>query len=186
MQGFRIIIILIVFISLSVTSYGGDRDLFAPWEFNNSGPEEKVEPQKRAHSPWLAAGLASESQNSKLPYGRRFPVPLKRDCGELQPSPSFPGHLLMQGVKIFNKYISRVDGDRCPMHPTCSAYSLQVIKKHGFFIGFMMTADRLIHESNEMDYAPLVKVGDRYKFYDPVSNNDFWWYDSKFLKSWLP
>jgi hypothetical protein len=26
------------------------------------------EPQKRAHSPQLAAGLASESENSKLPY----------------------------------------------------------------------------------------------------------------------
>ncbi len=70
-----------VFISLSVTCYGGDSDSFAPWEFNNSGPEEKVEPQKRAYSPWLAAGLASESQNSKLPYGRRFPAAC---CGELQ------------------------------------------------------------------------------------------------------
>ena len=46
-----------------------------------------------------------------------------------------------------------------------------------------MTADRLIHEGNEMDYAPLVKVGDRYKFYDPVSNNDFWWYDARGQKS---
>ncbi|MBC8198474.1 MAG: RNB domain-containing ribonuclease [Desulfobacteraceae bacterium] len=39
------------------------------------------EPQKRAHSPQLAAGLASESENSKLPYGRRFPATC---CGELQ------------------------------------------------------------------------------------------------------
>ena len=39
------------------------------------------EPQKRAHSPQLAAGLASESENSKLPYGRRFPSAC---CGELQ------------------------------------------------------------------------------------------------------
>jgi len=158
-------------ISLSVTCYGGDSDSFAPWEFNNSGPEEKVEPQKRAHSPWLAAGLASESQNSKLPYGRRFPAAC---CGELQPYSSSPGHLL-QDLEILWGYISSVDGDRCPMHPTCSAYSLQAIKKHGFPIGFMMTADRLIHEGSEMDYAPLVRVGDRYKFYDPVSNNDFWW-----------
>lgn len=96
--------------------------------------------------------------------------------------PSLPGRLLMQGVKTFTKYISPVDGDRCPMYPTCAAYSLQVIKKHGFFIGFMMTADRLIHESNEMDYVPLVKVGDRYRFYDPVSNNDFWWYGKKALR----
>ena len=89
--------------------------------------------------------------------------------------PSFPGYLLMRGVKIFSKYISPVDGDRCPMYPTCAAYSLQVIKKHGFFLGFIMTADRLIHESNEMDYVPLIKAGDRFRFYDPVSNNDFWW-----------
>ena len=94
-------------------------------------------------------------------------------------SPSLPGYLLIQGVKIFSKYISRVDGDRCPMWPTCAAYSLQVIKKHGFFLGFMMTADRLIHESNEMDYAPLIRVGDKFRFYDPVSNNDFWWYNKK-------
>ncbi|MDO9565783.1 MAG: hypothetical protein Q7J15_03485 [Candidatus Desulfaltia sp.] len=41
----------------------------------------KAEPQKRAHSPQLAAGFASESENSKLPYGRRFPAAC---CGELQ------------------------------------------------------------------------------------------------------
>jgi hypothetical protein len=92
---------------------------------------------------------------------------------------SFSGHLL-QDLEILWGYISSVDGDRCPMHPTCSAYSLQAIKKHGFPIGFMMTADRLIHEGSEMDYAPLVRVGDRYKYYDPISNNDFWWNDSKF------
>ena len=40
-----------------------------------------AEPQKRAHSPQLAAGNASESENSKLPYGRRFPA---ASCGELQ------------------------------------------------------------------------------------------------------
>ncbi|MCG2754079.1 MAG: hypothetical protein L6247_00670 [Desulfobacteraceae bacterium] len=40
-----------------------------------------AKPQKRAHSPQLAAGLASESENSKLPYGRRFPAACR---GELQ------------------------------------------------------------------------------------------------------
>jgi len=33
-----------------------------------------VEPQQRAHSPWLAAGLASESKLERIPYGRRFLV----------------------------------------------------------------------------------------------------------------
>ncbi len=42
---------------------------------------ELLEPQKRAYSAQLAAALASESKNGKLPYGRRFPAAC---CGELQ------------------------------------------------------------------------------------------------------
>jgi hypothetical protein len=50
------------------------------------------EPQKGAHSPLLAAGLASESKNSKLPYGRRFPAA----CGgELQSKISCEDTLLL-------------------------------------------------------------------------------------------
>jgi hypothetical protein len=82
--------------------------------------------------------------------------------------------LLMKGITIFQEYISVVDGDRCPMKPTCSTYALQAIKKHGFFIGAMMTADRLIHESDEIRYAPAIIQGESVRFHDPVSNNDFW------------
>jgi len=32
-----------------------------------------LEPRKRAHSPLLAVGLASESENEKLPYGEDSP-----------------------------------------------------------------------------------------------------------------
>jgi hypothetical protein len=40
-----------------------------------------------------------------------------------------------------------------------------------------MTCDRLFHEADEMEQAPLIWVHDRYRFYDPLENNDFWWYD---------
>ena len=47
--------------------------------------EERFEPQKRAHSSSCSksgtAGLASESENSELPYGRRLSAAC---CGELQ------------------------------------------------------------------------------------------------------
>jgi hypothetical protein len=33
-----------------------------------------IEPRKRAHSPQLAAGLASVYKMSNIPYGRRFPA----------------------------------------------------------------------------------------------------------------
>jgi hypothetical protein len=40
-----------------------------------------LEPKQRAHSPLLAAGLASELKIDTIPYGRRFPVAC---CGDLQ------------------------------------------------------------------------------------------------------
>lgn len=85
------------------------------------------------------------------------------------------------GLKIFSEYISKVDGDRCPMYPTCAAYSREVFKKHGFFMGIILTADRLIHETDEMEYAPLVRVGGSMRYSDPVSGNDFWWYGKEGL-----
>jgi tetratricopeptide (TPR) repeat protein len=45
----------------------------------------------------------------------------------------------------------------------------------GFFVGILMTADRLIHEMDEMALAPAVTVQGETRFSDPVSANDFWW-----------
>jgi hypothetical protein len=73
-------------------------------------------------------------------------------------------------------HISAVDGDRCPSEPTCSSYSMEVFKKHGFFIGWIMTVDRLIHEADEGRSSPLVRRDGEFKIFDPVENNDFWWY----------
>lgn len=79
-------------------------------------------------------------------------------------------------IKIYQRFITTSDGDRCPMYPTCSQYSLQAIHKHGPFIGIVMTADRLIHETDEQGFLQLVRIGNRYRYPDPVENNDFWWY----------
>ena len=88
---------------------------------------------------------------------------------------SLPALLLDHGFMIFSRYISPVDGDRCNMYPTCAAYSRESVEKHGFVLGLLLTVDRLIHEGNEMDRAPLIKKWDRYRYYDPVRNNDYWW-----------
>ncbi len=97
-----------------------------------------------------------------------------------EPSPGqemSPGaKLLTVAVNFYRETVSRVDGERCRMYPSCSAYSLDVIRKHGFFLGYMMTADRLIHESNEMDQAPkIILKNGKQRYYDPVESNDFWW-----------
>ena len=80
-------------------------------------------------------------------------------------------------VSFYRDHISAVDADRCPSIPTCSSYAVKSFKKHGFFIGWMMTVDRLIHEGNEeQSVSPSVYSGGKWKIYDPVENNDFWWY----------
>lgn len=78
---------------------------------------------------------------------------------------------------FFRDSLSSVDGDRCPSYPTCSSYSASAFRKHGFFIGWVMTVDRLIHEGREETaVSPLVYHGGRPRIFDPVENNDFWWY----------
>jgi len=56
-------------------------------ELHEASKPSLGEPRKRAHSPSRfigTAGLASVSENGKLPYGRRFPVPTSRDSRDLQ------------------------------------------------------------------------------------------------------
>lgn len=89
---------------------------------------------------------------------------------------SWPATLLKGGLLIFSKYISPIDGDRCNMYPTCAAYGREAVEKHGFMGGLILTVDRLIHESDEINTAPRIIKWDRLRYLDPVSNNDFWWY----------
>lgn len=78
-------------------------------------------------------------------------------------------------VKGFQKLISPVDGDRCNMYPTCSAYSVDAFRKHGTIKGLLLTVDRLLHEPDEHDFAPIIIKHGVYRYYDPVERNDFWW-----------
>ena len=78
-------------------------------------------------------------------------------------------------VRFYQRFISVFDGDKCPMYPSCSQYCLQCLKKHGFLIGWIMTCDRLLHEPDEMNLAPIVFINGKTLAYDPVQANDQWW-----------
>jgi putative component of membrane protein insertase Oxa1/YidC/SpoIIIJ protein YidD len=120
-----------------------------------------------------ASGYAGEGRWEE-PWGKQF-SPSPREVQKTISPPS-PGQRAAEGlIRIFQKYISPVDGDRCPCYPTCSQYSVEAIRKHGAVIGLVMTFDRFMHESDEIRRVPLVKVYDSYRYYDPVENNDFWW-----------
>lgn len=83
---------------------------------------------------------------------------------------------LINSLKTYQNNISAIDGHRCPMFPSCSAYALKAIKKHGYFKGWIMACDRLLRcGKDETRLAPLVIINGRKLTYDPLCNNDFWW-----------
>ncbi|WP_321372307.1 membrane protein insertion efficiency factor YidD [uncultured Desulfuromusa sp.] len=82
--------------------------------------------------------------------------------------------ILQTTVQLFQKYISPVDGQRCAMYPTCSAYALQALRKHGPLIGVFMTVDRLYHEGDPIEQLHPINKWGYIRFYDPLENNDFW------------
>ena len=80
-------------------------------------------------------------------------------------------------LSIYKNHISPVNADRCPSYPSCSSYAEQAMKKHGFFMGWIMTVDRLIHEGKEeTTVSPYIHSDGEDLILDPVENNDFWWY----------
>jgi hypothetical protein len=92
---------------------------------------------------------------------------------QVQPIAATP---FLWSLRFYQRFITHIDGDRCPMYPTCSAYSVHAFRKHGPVIGVVMTADRLLHEIDEQRYVPLRRIGNRLRYDDPLGNNDFWWY----------
>ena len=83
-------------------------------------------------------------------------------------------------VEAYSAYISPIDGKDCPMYPSCSQYSIQCFKKHGLFIGWMMTCDRLFRcGRDELRLSPQIIVNGKWKCYDPLENNNFWWYHER-------
>jgi len=97
----------------------------------------------------------------------------RRQQGEIDKDESNP---ILKPLRLITGIISRADGDRCPMVPTCSAYSAQAIQKHGLLKGWIMTSDRLMRcGRDELRLSDTVLIDGRKRSHDPVSNNDFWW-----------
>ena len=73
-------------------------------------------------------------------------------------------------------HLSAVRRGECPMYPSCSEYSKKCIEKHGLIIGWMMICDRLVRcGRDETKLSPRILVNGKWKYYDPVEKNDFWW-----------
>ena len=112
-----------------------------------------------------------------------FPViaqeqqPLEPDrAGNMDGTKTGATGIMSATIELFKAHISPIDGDRCPMYPSCSEYSRESFGRHGFFMGWIMTCDRLVRcGRNERTTAPRIVVGGVPRYYDSVEDNDFWW-----------
>ena len=81
---------------------------------------------------------------------------------------------LSQSIELYQKILSRSDGDRCPMHPSCSTYAKQAFRTHGILKGWILTSDRLLrcgYDEIELSGRKIIKG--KYKTPDPLYKNDF-------------
>jgi putative component of membrane protein insertase Oxa1/YidC/SpoIIIJ protein YidD len=78
-------------------------------------------------------------------------------------------------IQAYSRFISPVDGPRSPSYPTSTAYGRQAIQQHGFLLGVILIADRLLHEA-EFYSGPRVVINGHARYYDPIESNIYWWH----------
>ncbi|MFH1897681.1 MAG: membrane protein insertion efficiency factor YidD [Candidatus Desantisbacteria bacterium] len=77
--------------------------------------------------------------------------------------------LPLSAIIIYQKFISPQQGGVCNFEPSCSAFGLEAIKRHGIIEGSLMTSDRLQRCNYCVAGEYYFKPGGR--FYDPVRNH---------------
>lgn len=71
-------------------------------------------------------------------------------------------------IKLYQSYVSPIDGDRCPMYPGCSSYMAEAVARHGILKGLMMGTDRLLRCGRKLQSYPWIIRGQKFYAYDPV------------------
>ena len=86
-------------------------------------------------------------------------------------------NFILYPIEFYRNTISKSDGCRCPMYPSCSQYCMEAFRKHGLFMGWIMCSDRLMRcGRDEIKLSPHVLIQGEKLSFDPVNNNDFWWH----------
>ena len=90
--------------------------------------------------------------------------------------PAHPQIASIPLLDFYQAFISRADGQRCPMVPTCSQYAQQAFRRYGFIKGWVLACDRLLRcGHDEIRLAPVVRIEGTPRAYDPLGANTFWW-----------
>ena len=75
------------------------------------------------------------------------------------------GKFFIALIKIYQKFFSPMLGSNCRFHPTCSAYTIEAIKRFGAFSGIILGFKRILKchpfkklgGSHGLDFVPIPK-----------------------------
>jgi putative membrane protein insertion efficiency factor len=71
-------------------------------------------------------------------------------------------------LRLFQRFVSPVDGPRCNLYPTCSEYGRQAVRSRGLLLGIVLTAGRLMRDNaSAAGFYPEAIVHGRLVLYDP-------------------
>lgn len=73
-------------------------------------------------------------------------------CALAQPYGVYEPSAANDYINIYQKYLSGLKNTRCSMYPTCSNYAKMVFADNSFPVAMVLTADRLIRCSHDLDY----------------------------------
>lgn len=77
-------------------------------------------------------------------------------------------------IGFYQKYISGIRGQECPMYPSCSNYALTAFKENNFVTALVLSTDRLVrcgHELNESYDLTMTPNGFKYLDYPAPDNS---------------
>ena len=102
-------------------------------------------------------------------------TPARADTSQTN-SPKEQASAWTGALDFYQSFLSRADGHRCPMIPSCSEYAKQAFRQHGFIKGWVLACDRLLRcGRDEIHLAPVIRVKGSARAYDPLGANTFWW-----------
>lgn len=91
------------------------------------------------------------------------------DCQPQAIATPFLGQLGETLIRFHQEVISPCDGPRSHFIPSSSQYTLDAMRRYGFFKGFTMGCDRLMRENDERWVYRTIPVGDSHVLkWDPV------------------
>jgi putative membrane protein insertion efficiency factor len=75
-------------------------------------------------------------------------------------------------IKFYQKFISHIRGGECQMYPSCSNYGLIAFKTYHPLKSMMMTSDRVLRCSHDVNYYPIKLQNEQFKLMDSPIEKD--------------